>query len=141
MKKLEDIGKKEIFTVPDKYFDELPGIIQARISPAPQRQIAYGWKWAVAVSMACLLVAGIFVFWPTTQQQSPDQILAAVPTQDLILYITNSDITTEELLDYLDLAADDISGIEDASLEDIHGADLEEWVQEFEITSDTVNPI
>ena len=32
MKKLEDIPKKEIFDVPDGYFEKLPGKIQARIS-------------------------------------------------------------------------------------------------------------
>ena len=33
MKKLDEIPKKSIFEAPEGYFDRLPGIIQARVSP------------------------------------------------------------------------------------------------------------
>ena len=32
MKKLEEIPKKEVFKVPEGYFENLPGIIQARVA-------------------------------------------------------------------------------------------------------------
>jgi hypothetical protein len=112
--KLEDLPKKEIFTVPDGYFEKLPGVIQARVaapSKAARPVLRYTLQYALPVVV--LLAAGIFWFAPaTTSSTQAETLLADVNTEDLIAFLNDTDISTDELLDHGTLDASDASEIE-----------------------------
>ena len=115
MKKLEDIPKKEIFNVPDGYFDKLPGLIQARTVKAETGLrntpvFRYAIRYTVAFSI--LVVGILFWFRQSAPLESPESLLANVETADLIAYLNDSDLTTEELMDELLLDQSDATGIE-----------------------------
>jgi hypothetical protein len=145
MKKLEDIPKKRVFDVPDGYFDDLPGIIQARVAKpvgetAPARPVfAYALRYALPV----FVLAAIGIFWlyqqPTTA--SPEDILASIETEDLVAYLQTTDFTTDELLDEVSLNDNDVEQIEAAAFGlDIEGQDLtEEDLEEILNALDTNN--
>jgi hypothetical protein len=101
MKKLEDIPKKEIFEVPEGYFEKLPGIIQARVS---ERQSSLQFSFARFsiryVLPAFLLIAGA-TFWFTKISLATDAetLLADIETEALVAYLDDSDLSTDELLD------------------------------------------
>jgi len=107
MKKLDDIEKKNIYSTPEGYFDELPGIIQSRVPQKSEKQpvawVSLGLKYAVAAAIV-LLIAYFGVFRnPASIETDYNSLLAEVSTVELIAYIETTDLTTDEILDYIDL--------------------------------------
>jgi len=113
MKKLEDIPKKEVFNVPEGYFDKLPGVIQARVAK-PQSESSPVWGFALryALPTVILLVVGIVWFNQTHQVVDAEQLLSSIETEDLVAYLNDSDITTEELLAEVHLSNEEAMEIE-----------------------------
>lgn len=114
MKKLEDIPKKQIFEVPDGYFEKLPGIIQSRVANSPTKSwkpaVRYSLQFGIPVIILC--IAGIFWFTQPQGNASAENILASIQTEDLVSYLSEADITTDELLDHVELDVEDASTIE-----------------------------
>lgn len=132
MKKLEDIPKNNPFSVPDGYFDKLPGIIQARIAEGsaqkePRPYFQYALR--VALPLAALVVIAILYFTPSPRDNY-NEILASVDTEQLTAYLEESDITVDELLDAADLDEESAEAIEaevyfnDIDLENLSDFDL-----------------
>lgn len=114
MKKLEDIPKNNPFKVPDGYFDRLPGIIQARVAEKAEVKEAkpyfrYAFQYALPV-MALVIIAVIYLV-PSTPQ-TVDTMLATVSTEEILAYLEESEITTDELLENMDLNAENVEAIE-----------------------------
>jgi len=117
MKKLEDIPKKEIFNVPEGYFENLPGIIQARVTKQDkERQIRPAFSYAVRYALAVVVLCALGIFWFTSQPQvtTAESLLASIQTEDLVAYLNDGDLTTEELLEDAMLSAEDANQIEEA---------------------------
>lgn len=132
MKKLEDIPKNNPFSVPDSYFDKLPGIIQARIEAGNARKpvpyVRYALQYAVPV-IALVIVAVVYLM-PTPGKESYDDILSSVSTEQLAVYLSDSDITTDEIVDAGALDEESAEAIEaevfnDMDLNNINELDLE----------------
>jgi hypothetical protein len=135
MKKLEDIPKKEVFNVPDGYFDKLPGIIQARAAkPEKERRPVWGFTLRYALPTVALLAVGIVWFIQTHKVTDAEQLLSSIQAEDLVAYLNDSDITTEELLAEVEWSDDDAKEIEgnvyDLNLE---GESLNDIVSEMEL--------
>ncbi len=108
--KLEDIKKKNIYSVPDKYFDQLPGKIQSRINEEqPVSWLSWNWSltYKLAVPVAAIILM-VFYFGNLNDQTPQDAgaILAEVSTDDIIAYLDYADLTTEEIVEVIDI--DDI---------------------------------
>ncbi|HEU5291512.1 MAG TPA: hypothetical protein VFU05_12770 [Cyclobacteriaceae bacterium] len=114
MKKLEDIPKKHPFKVPEGYFDKLPGIIQARIVDKSEVQEAKSYfrhALQYALPVIALAIVVVIYFIPKNTQDV-DTILASVSTEELVAYLENSEITTEELLEEMTLDTESVEAIE-----------------------------
>ena len=114
MKKLENIPKKNIYQVPDGYFDKLPMKIQARIETgSPKKQEQYYLRHALqyALPSVVLMVVAFLVFRPETKPEV-NTLLSSVSTEQLIAYLEDSNLTTEELLDNFEFDAWSVEGIE-----------------------------
>ena len=114
MKKLEDIPKNSPFKVPEGYFDRLPGMIQARIAEKSDVKEAkpyfrYALQYALPV-VVLAIVAVIYLVPPATQ--NVDTLLASVSTDELVAYLEDSEITTEELLEEMTLDNESVEAIE-----------------------------
>lgn len=135
MKKLEDIPKKEVFNVPDGYFENLPTIIQARTVGQKKEtaflpRFSYALRYAVPVVV--LGVIGYFWLGPKSQQDSAESILASIETEDLVAYLNETDLTTEELLESVQLEASDVDEIEGEIYgEELSDEDFEEILDEI----------
>ncbi len=104
---LDDIDKKNIYNVPEGYFDELPGIIQSRITKKEQKPV-FSWSQPVfklaLPAILVLMIAGYFAFFNEgVDSKSAAEILAEVETEHLIDYLAFSEMTTEEILEGVDL--------------------------------------
>lgn len=95
MKKLEDIPKKNIFEVPEGYFEKLPGIIQARVvKPEPVRIWVTSLKYALPV----LAIMAFGIFWFSgNSEKSFDEQLASIQTEQLIAYLNDADLQIDDL--------------------------------------------
>jgi hypothetical protein len=136
MKKLEDIPKKQVFEVPDGYFEKLPGIIQSRVTETSVKEhwspfYRYGLRFALPAVL--LLAFGIFWYQHSQENKSAEGILASIQTEDLLAYLGESDLTTEELLDEVHLNDDDANQIEESVYEfHLEDSDIEEIFNEIE---------
>lgn len=131
MKKLEDIPKKQVFDVPEGYFEKLPGIIQARVaSQQRQEKVRPVFAYTLRYALPAVLAVALVIFWFNRQSDvmSAESILASVQTEDLVAYLSEADLTTDELLEDVVLNPDDVDQIEgevygfgqaDEDLEDI----------------------
>lgn len=124
MKKLEDIPKKEIFQVPEGYFEGLPAKIQARIEakkPFRERSFVFSYKLQYVLPAVALLAVGMYWFSVSSQPKDAESLLASVQTEDLIAYLNESDMTTEDLLEGVDYNSIDIEEIES----EVYGLNLD----------------
>ncbi len=122
MKKLEDIPKNEIFKIPDGYFDTLPSKIQSRISNTDyQRKLSlfFQYKFQYAIPLVVILIVGYAWYQSSTQKSDTDAFLASVDTEQLITYLDNSELSTEEILETMD--SSDLESIE----EEVYALDLQ----------------
>jgi hypothetical protein len=113
--KLEDIPKKEIFTVPDGYFDALPSKIQARIdtgSDGRQEHFVLRYKLQYVLPVLLLFAIGIFWFNQNNDPSDAETMLASVTTEDLISYLNESELATDEVLDQIEFNSIDLEEIE-----------------------------
>lgn len=144
--KLEDINKTNIHKVPDGYFEELPQIIQARVNhgkPHRQRLVIASLQYALPVLL--LLVVAIYwvLYTPTEPTVSAEELLAQVSTDELINYLDDSDMTTDEILANVDLGSLDDIEFESSDTQlldgiDVSDNDLDSYLDDFEIISDTL---
>jgi hypothetical protein len=112
MKKLEDIPKKQVFTVPEGYFERLPNKIQARISQPEEKQPFFIFSLKYAFPVVVLMAAGIFWYSQRTAPQDAESMLASVQTEALIAYLDESELSTEDILEDVEFNADDVEAIE-----------------------------
>jgi hypothetical protein len=134
MKKLEDIPKKEVFNTPEDYFDSLPTRIQARIAEKDERTAhAFTFHPALKLGIAAMVVVAIGIFWfSPSNQADAESILAAVDTEDLVAYLSESDISTEEVIEAAGFNSEDIDEIQgdvfDLQELDLEGIDVDEYL-------------
>jgi hypothetical protein len=131
MKKLEDIPKKNIFEVPEGYFDRLPGVIQARVA----KPEVTPWYWSPVVKFALpLVLVAVGLFWFVNRSnQSIEQQLAGIQTEQLIAYLEDSDLNVEELTESVTWSDSDLEELEEKvySSFDIADEELDLLMQEF----------
>lgn len=128
MSKLGDIPKKKFFIVPEAYFDKLPARIQARIEaskPVPTIHYKPVLRYALMYALPLLVIA-ITVFFSTRSRPNAETMLASVGTAALIQYLQESEITTEEMLESVDLGADELEALENEVYElSLEASDIE----------------
>ena len=135
MKKLEDIPKKDVFKVPEGYFENLPTIIQSRVAGRNKEKVFFpGFLLALRYALPVVVLGVIGYFWlgPKAEQKSAESILATIETEDLVAYLNETDLTTEELLESVQLDASDVDELEG----EIYGEDLTD--QNFEEILDEI---
>jgi hypothetical protein len=136
MKKLEDIPKKQNFEVPEGYFEKLPGIIQSRVTQQHKaRSWGFDYRFTLRFAVPVIILMAIGIFWYSRSQmdKSAENILASVQTEDLITYLSESDFTTDELLEDVQLNSEDAIGIEESVYElQFTDSEFEEIFNEIE---------
>ncbi len=138
MKKLEDIPKKNIFEVPEGYFEKLPGIIQSRVAKPESAQIFWIRSLKYAIPIAAIAVIGMF--WYASQSEKTfDEQLASIQTEQLMAYLNDADLQIDDLSESVDWNEFDLEELEDkvyATFE-INGNELDILMNEFSV--DTLN--
>ncbi len=111
MKRLEDIPKKNIFQVPDGYFEKLPGVIQARVAK-PEKAVWFVPVLKYALPVLAVVVLGILWF-SNPKGNSFDEQLASIQTEQLIAYLDDSDLNFDELTESVTWSETDLVELEE----------------------------
>jgi len=122
MKKLEDLSRDNIFKVPDGYFEQLPGIIQARVAkPAPQPWFIPVLKFAIPV----LFVAAMTVWFTSGNGTTIEDQLSKIQTEQLIAYLEESELSVDLVSEEVSLMnEDDLLDLEERVLSSITPLDI-----------------
>lgn len=132
---LEDIDKKNLFEVPEGYFEELPEKIQKKISDEggkPKTRDLPAWTLGIAASLLFLL--GFFI---TMNDSSVDieAMLADVSEEDLATYVAFYDLDTEDIAMAFPVSTSEIGLEEDNAINEIplEGESIEGLLLEYDI--------
>lgn len=139
--KLDDLNKKNVFKVPEGYFDDLPMKIQSRIQKEDQKRgtvwDAYflpSLKYTLPILILAIM-ASIFLLRNNSMDMSPDSILAEVETSEIIAYLEYTDISTEELIEGIQWQEDDFESLAEESFSlddfDLNEGDYDLLLDEF----------
>lgn len=136
MKKLEDIPKKNIFQVPEGYFDELPGRVQARISAGNvSRATSWSWTTALRYALPSLVAVALFAGWwlkNDAPEEDAEAILASIETEQLAAYLEEYELIDDDLILYDELTEEDAAAIEDEVYEATFDEEyFEQLLEEF----------
>lgn len=139
--KLEDINKDNIFKVPDNYFENFPERLQKRIEETEQQKKTPVIRLRPIINIAAAAVILMFVVYGITQindnSTSIDQILSEISSEDLVNYLVESDMSTDEFLESLDMSV--IASTEDPITDEFIPSDpldeetIDELLDEYEI--------
>jgi hypothetical protein len=137
MKRLEDIEKKQYFEVPDGYFENLPLKIQERVA-RPQARLQWFQAPALryAVPVAIIAVAGWL--WLKPNAASIEDQLSDIHESELITYLNESEVVSEDLEDEVSWRDEDINDLEERVLNSFDANDdaLKDLIEEYRIEAD-----
>ena len=134
--RLDQIDKKNIFEVPEGYFDKLPMAIQERV--AQQQKVVVFPAFAISLKFAFpvlfVTIATVFVYQNLSRTTSPEQSLKDVNTETLVAYLNESEITEDEILesinhDQIEFQSSPAHALESINIED---TTLEKLSKDFE---------
>lgn len=98
--KLDDLPKKNIYRVPDRYFDQLPGVVMARVRKKESANnlvtMLTFWRQPMlrgALAGLALILSFIFIY---TFNSNSDQPQPSSPSEVLL-----ANVTEREAVDYL----------------------------------------
>ncbi len=136
--KLEDIKAKQVFTVPDGYFDQLPSRVQARVA-TPEKQAVFSFPVVLKYALPVVALAIAVIFWmqrhDVNTTQDVHQLLAEIPTADIIDYLEDSDLTLTEIIEDLDVE-DDVFDDYMYELDTITEEDMSVYLEDYELTGE-----
>ncbi len=137
MQKLEDIDKKNIFKVPEGYFEELPSIIHSRVSK-PSSQATPWFTFALRYALpACVFILAVVWYYnnqtQSTQTQDVEEMLASIDTNSLIEYLDEREISLNDLLDTYEVTMEDVDEIETIAYPDISDEDFNIMLNPYDL--------
>jgi hypothetical protein len=133
--KIENLPKKQLYTVPDNYFNELPGIVQARaVKQEKERSLSIFWSASLRYALPVIALVMMLVYFGVrinNEDLDVQAMLDDIPTEELILYITESEITTEELLSLIDINELDVEGLANDNIEILNDSEWEDIIEAY----------
>jgi hypothetical protein len=105
--KLDDSHKKPPFRVPEQYFEEFPDRMVQRIREEAVtgrgKMVSLPGLLKLGIAASFLILVTIAVFHLTFEEKTADQILAGIPTESLIVYLKESELTVDEVMETIDM--------------------------------------
>jgi hypothetical protein len=98
---LEDIEKKQVFEVPDQYFDNLSASIRRTINAKQPRIFSFSpVSFSLALAAMCLILIAGWYSWPKgSQKNTPYQIISDVANQEIIEYLQLYELAQYEIVE------------------------------------------
>ena len=133
--KVDKLPKKQLYSVPDDYFKDLPGIIQARaVKPEQSRKPVIIWSSALRYALPALALVMRLVYFGLRIEKTDIDVQAMIDeisTEELVSYITDSEITTDELLSLIDVNELDVDGMLEDNIELLNDSEWDEIIADY----------
>jgi len=139
--KLEDLNKDNIFKVPDNYFENFPDRLQKRIEEKENHKKVPVIRLRSIINMAAAAAILIFAIYGITKindnKTSVDQLLSEISSEELVNYLVESEISTDEFLESLDVSI--IASTEDPISDEFNPSEsldeetIDDLLDEYEI--------
>jgi hypothetical protein len=96
--KLENLSKRNVYQVPEGYFDQLPSVIMQRVQPggASNSRSWFGLRYySLRVALATLvtggiLATGVYLNRTPTAEPAPIASLSEIPNEEIMQYLLAS---------------------------------------------------
>lgn len=102
---LGDIKKENIFQVPERYFDDLPSIIQAKAVKSKSSTMTVSWSarrtWASVAACSAIAILGYFTLMPK-QDSIGEESLNGVQNQEIVSYLSQQGVPNHDIIEHLD---------------------------------------
>ncbi|WP_456462275.1 hypothetical protein [Reichenbachiella sp.] len=139
---IESLERKSIHQVPDGYFEDLPLKIQTRINnqkepTSPAFITRMQLVWSLSAAIAIFLIG--WILYPQDTSPTAEQLLASIETEDLIDYLYEEDISTDEIIASVDenFFLEELEDLETEMInEDLSNEDLETIYSELDYSTE-----
>jgi hypothetical protein len=111
MKKLGDIPKKNIFEVPDGYFERLPLKIHGKVETAVETHSLPIWNLAIRYALPAIIVAVALIYYFKPSSYKTEELLADVSNEHLVAYLSESEINEHDLLEIINFNESDADSL------------------------------
>ena len=136
--KLKGLKDKQLLTVPDGYFDRLPERVQARLA-APERQAVFKFPVVFKFALPVIVLAIAVVFWMQNnginKSRDAHQLLTEIPTDDIIDYLEDSDLSLADIIDGID-QEESLFENHMIELDTISEEDMSLYLEDYELTGE-----
>lgn len=136
--KLKGLKDKQLFTVPDGYFDRLPERVQARLA-TPEKQAVFKFAVVFKFALPVVVLTIAVVFWMQNnginKTQDVHQLLSEIPTDDIIDYLEDSDLSLVDIIDRID-EQESVFENQMNELDTISEEDMSVYLEDYELTGE-----
>lgn len=140
--KLEELNKKDVFSVPDDYFDKLPTIIQTRAVESTKKRNVYSPIGVMRLALPALLIIFIsgyvgykYLYNPTQPDSRIEAMLTDVSTEEMVSYLKETDITSDELLEIVSFEGESLEDFS-TGIDEVSDEDLELLINEYDFDNE-----
>ena len=129
--KLDDLKKENVHSVPDGYFDELPQIIQSRVSKEKKSVwspvLIGSLRYALPSVVVIMAVVYFSVLKPGQGSANFDELMAQVSTDELVEYLAFAELNEEiDETEFKNLSEDIIDEVTDGLFDEFDLQGLED---------------
>ncbi len=136
--KLKNLKEKQLFTVPEDYFDKLPGRVQAQITTS-NKQISFKFPVVFKYALPVITLTIAVIFWMQSNNisktQSVHQLLAEIPAADIIDYLEDSDLSLADIIESIDQEGNVFDNYMN-ELDTISEEDMNVYLEDYELTGE-----
>lgn len=136
MKKLDDIPKKNVFDVPEGYFDRLPMRIQSRLESAQPAPATLFWRVSLRYALPVIIAGLALAYFMRPRVNGTEELLASISDEHLVAFLAESDISENDLLEVINFDEKDADSLNQhlstPLLDDNSGMDKDEFKRALE---------
>jgi hypothetical protein len=132
---LENHKKKDLFTVPPQYFDELPSRIQSKINESKSRRWFQDFAFSplirnASVGIGIILVFfGLYFFNKSSEEVTTERVASInLPNEEVVDYLVNNPLAAMQVEEFFDAEIITTTFSEDEIVEQTDADDIEEIV-------------
>jgi hypothetical protein len=98
---LEDLEKKQVYTVPDAYFADLPANIRRRVNGVQNAdKPAISWiKYSVSLASMCLILLAGYFWFSSSQTQNTQQLISEVAYTEIVDYLEAHELSQYDIME------------------------------------------
>lgn len=128
MTKLKDIPPKDIYKVPEGYYEELFEQVTHRIGQEPQKGLLYQPRFKLILASIVIILLALWYFLDnTTNNYSIQDELSTIDRSELLQFAYDNDFSITDITSELDIADSTYTKIMDENL-DFNDQNLEEEI-------------